>query len=84
MKEVQENHACAIHVQKQDDMRTPYEEATLESNSSNNKDYDGTIKKKEHVESSVSMHPADAYILVTKSGHKISWKRGTIQTQQVC
>ena len=57
-------------------MRTPYEEATLKSNSSNNKDDDGPIKKKDH--------PADAYILVTKSGHKISWKRGTIQTQQVC
>ena len=84
VKEVQENHACAIHVQKQDDMRTPYEEATLKSNLSNNKDDDGTIKKKDHEESSVSMHPADAYILVTKSGHKISWKRGTIQTQQVC
>ena len=86
---VEKNHACVIHVQKQDDMRTPVKDATAKFDVSNNEDDDddeecdddGSRKKKEDKENPVSS--SDCSFLVTQSGHTISWRRGSIQTQKV-
>ena len=80
---VEKNHACVIHVQKQNDMSTPVKDATAKFDVSDNEDddYDGSHKKKEDMENPVSS--SDCSFLVTQSGHTISWRRGSIQTQKV-
>ena len=80
---VEKNHACVIHVQKQNDMSTPVKDATAKFDVSNNEDDDddGSHKKKEDMENPVSS--SDCSFLVTQSGHTISWRRGSIQTQKV-
>ena len=80
---VEKNHACVIHVQKQNDMRTPVKEATAKFDVSNDEDDDddGSRKKEEGMENPVSS--TDSSCLLTESGQTISWSHGNIQTQQV-
>ena len=86
---VEKNHACVIHVQEQNDMRTPVKDANAKFDVSNNEDDaddeecddDVSRKKKEDMENPVSS--SDCSFLVTQSGHTISWRRGSIQTEKV-
>ena len=75
MKSVEKDHVCAIHVQKQDDVRTRATEAAMNSDSSSSDD------EEEEMEDAAG--GTDPFVLVTSNGHKISWKPGNIETEQV-
>ena len=72
------NHACVIQVQKQFDVQTPVKK----SDSSNDDDDDDSDIEEEDMAAAAS--GVDSSTLVMGSGHKISWKPGNIEAQQVC
>ena len=72
------NHACVIQVQKQFDVQTPVKK----SDSSNDDDDDDSDIEEEDMAAAASS--VDCSTLVMGSGHKISWKPGNIEAQQVC
>ena len=79
VKSVEKDHACAIHVQKQDDVRTRATEASIKSDSSSGDDDEDD--EEEEMEDAVGGNDLSA--LVMRNGHKISWKPGNIETEQV-
>ena len=68
---IEKNHACVIHVQKQNDMRTPVKDATAKFDVSNNeddaydeeRDDDDSRKKKEDMENPVSSSVVPSLLL---------------------
>ena len=73
VKSVEKDQACAIQLQKQDDMRTRATEAAMKSDQTSSSDDDDG-----------AAGGAEPPALVTRNGHKISWKPGDIVTEQVC
>ena len=69
VKSVEKDHACAIHVQMQDDVRTRATEAAIKSDSSSSDDDDDD--EEEEMEDAAG--GTDPFVLVTRNGHKISW-----------
>ena len=84
VKSVQKDHACAIHVEKMFDtnlegMRSRGAEATVDSDAASGDDDDDDDEQEEEA----VLHSADPTALVTTNGHKISWKTGYIQSENV-
>ena len=91
VKSVEKDHTCAIHVQrsfgqKRDDVRTRDAEVTVESDVTSGDDdaaNEGSEHDSDEDDEEAAVSDADPSAFVTKDGHKISWRPGNIETEQV-
>ena len=96
VKSVEKDHACAIHVErsideKQEGMHSREAEATGDSGAASGGNDDGPCADgrrsddddDDEQEKKAVVHSGNPTALVTTNGHKISWKPGYIQSENV-